>query len=168
MKKYKVTLIPEEREYLKKMISTGKAAARKLTHARILLKADESEGGEKPKDEDIGKALCVNVRTVERVRERFVEEGFDAALVPRPHSRTKPKKIDGENEAHLIALVCGDPPAGRSKWTMRLLADKMVELRYVDPLSGEAVRKALKKRTEALAEKGMVHSPGGERRICLQ
>lgn len=145
MKKYKVTLAPEEREQLKKMIGTGKGAARKLTHARILLKADESEGGEKQNDRDIQKALSVGLRTVERVRQRFVEEGFEAALVPRPHSRTKPKKIDGENEAHLIALFCGGPPEGRNKWTMQLLADRMVELMYVDSLSGEAVRKALKK-----------------------
>jgi len=145
MKKYRVTLTPEERDQLRKMVSPGKAAARKLAHARILLKADESEGGEKQKDEDIGNALSANIRTVERVRERFVMEGFDAALNPKPASQTKPRKIDGENEARLIALVCGDPPEGRNKWTMRLLADKMVELRYVDSLSGEAVRKALKK-----------------------
>ena len=145
MKKYRVTLIPEEREQLIKMINTGKAAARKIIHARILLKADESEGGEKQKDEDIRKALSINVRTVEKVRQRFVEEGFEAALNPKPASRTKPRKIDGKNEAHLIALVCGEPPEGRNKWTMKLLADKMVELGHVDSLSGEAVRKALKK-----------------------
>ncbi len=145
MKKYRVTLLPEEREQLIKMINTGKAAARKITHARILLKADESEGGENQKDEDIRKALSINVRTVENVRQRFVEEGFEAALNPKPASRTKPRKIDGKNEAHLIALVCGDPPEGRDKWTMKLLADKMVELGHVDSLSGEAVRKALKK-----------------------
>ncbi len=145
MKKYRVTLIPEEREQLIKMINTGKAAARKIIHARILLKADESEGGEKQKDEDIRKALSINVRTVEKVRQRFVEEGLEAALNPKPASRIKPRKIDGKNEAHLIALVCGDPPEGRNKWTMKLLADKMVELGHVDSLSGEAVRKALKK-----------------------
>lgn len=145
MKKYRVTLTPEERDQLNKMVNTGKAAARKLIHARILLKADESEGGEKQKDEDISKALCVHVTTVEKVRKRFVEEGFDAALNPKPTSRTKPRKIDGKNEAHLIALVCGDPPEGRTQWTMKLLADKMVELGHVDSLSGEAVRKALKK-----------------------
>lgn len=145
MTKYRVTLTPEERDQLRKMVSPGQAAARKLIHARILLKADESEGGEKQKDEDIGNALSANIRTVERVRERFVMEGFDAALNPQPASQTQPSKIDGENEARLIALVCGDPPEGRKKWTMRLRADTMVELRYVDSLSGEAVRKALKK-----------------------
>jgi transposase len=119
MKKYRVTLTPEEREQLNKMINTGKAAARKIIHARILLKADESEGGEKQKDEDIRKALSINVRTVENVRQRFVEEGFEAALNPKPASRTKPRKIDGKNEAHLIALVCGDPPEGRTQWTMQ-------------------------------------------------
>ncbi len=141
MKKYKVTLTIDERKQLKKIINTGKSAARKLTHARILLKADESEGGEKQRDIDISKSLSVHVTTVEKVRKRFVEECFDAALNPKPASRTKPRKIDGENEAHLIALVCGDPPAGRNKWTMQLLADKMVELKHVDSLSGEAVRK---------------------------
>jgi transposase len=93
----------------------------------------------------IRKALSINVRTVEKVRQRFVEEGFEAALNPKPASRTKPRKIDGKNEAHLIALVCGDPPEGRKQWTMQLLADKMVELGHVDSLSGEAVRKVLKK-----------------------
>ena len=145
MKKYRVTLLPEEREQLIKMINTGKAAARKIIHARILLKADESEGGEKQKDEDIRKALSINVRTVEKVRQRFVEEGLEVALNSKPVSRTKPRKIDGKNEAHLIALVCSEPPEGRNKWTMKLLADKMVELGHVDSLSGEAVRKALKK-----------------------
>ncbi len=145
MKKYRVTLTSEEQEQLNKRINTGKAAARKLIHARILLKADEAEGGEKQKDQDISKAVSVHVTTVENVRKRFVEEGLDAALNPKPASRTKPRKIDGENEAHLIALVCGDPPEGRSQWTMKLLADKMVELGDGDSLSGEAVRKALKK-----------------------
>lgn len=145
MNKYRLTLTPAERDQLHKMVNTGKAAARKLAHARILLKADQSEGGEKQKDEDIGNALSAHIRTVERVRERFVMEGFDAALKPKPASHTKPRTIDGENQARLIALVCGDPPAGRNKGTRRLLADKMVELRDVDSLSGEAVRKALKK-----------------------
>lgn len=145
MNKYRLTLTPAERDQLHKMVNTGKAAARKLAHARILLKADQSEGGEKQKDEDIGNALSAHIRTVERVRERFVMEGFDAALKPKPASDTKPRTIDGENQARLIALVCGDPPAGRNKGTRRLLADKMVELRDVDSLSGEAVRKALKK-----------------------
>lgn len=145
MKKYRVNLTLEERDQLHKMVNTGKAAARRLIHARILLKADESEGGERQKDEDIRKALSINVRTVEKVRQRFVEEGFEAALNPKPASRRKPRKIDGKNEAHLIALVCGDPPEGRSQWTMQLLADKMVELGHVDSLSGEAVRKTLKK-----------------------
>lgn len=145
MKKYRVTLTLEEREQLKRMINTGKSTARKIIHARILLKADESEGGEKQKDEDIRKALSIHVGTVEKVRKRFVEEGFDAALNPKPTSRRTLKKIDGEKEAYLTALACSKAPEGRSSWTMQLLADKMVELKYIDSVSRETVRKTLKK-----------------------
>src|ERR1041385_5700082 len=108
MKKYVVKLSEEERIHLQALIAKGKSAAQTLTHARILLKADASEGGPGWKDEAIVEALEVSVRTVERLRERFVEEGLEAALSRKPLTRTPPRKIDGEAEAHLIALACRD------------------------------------------------------------
>jgi transposase len=142
-KKYRVTLTPEEREVLSRMIARGKAAARKLAHARVLLQADE--GGPARADEDIAAALNVSVRTIERVRQRFVEQGLEAALLPKPTKRIYAHKLDGEQEAHLIALACSAPPEGKGRWTLRLLAEQMVELQHVDALSYETVRQALKK-----------------------
>ena len=137
-KKYIVTLTPEEREQLQKMISSGVERVRKLTHARILLKADAGW-----QDADIGVALDVSVSTIERVRRRFVEEGLEAALNRRSSQRKYSYKLDGEAEAHLIALACSQPPEGHARWTLRLLADKMVELSYVDSISHETVRQTL-------------------------
>jgi transposase len=144
-KKYRVTLTPEEREVLRRMIARGKAAARKLAHARVLLQADEAEGGPARADEDIAAALNVSVRTIERVRQRFVEQGLEAALLPKPAKRIYACKLDGEQEAHLIAWACSAPPEGKGRWSLRLLAEQMVELQHVDALSHETVGKALKK-----------------------
>ena len=144
-KRYRVTLTHEEREQLRLMISRGKADARKLAHARILLQADEAEGGPRRTDEQVASALETATRTVERVRERFVEEGLDAALLPRPGKRVYARKLDGRQEARLIALACSKPPAGKKRWTLRMLADEMVELDVVESLSYETVRQALKK-----------------------
>lgn len=144
-KKYVVTLTEEERQALRAMISRGKAAARKLTHARILLKADRNSGGPGLDDATIGEQVQAGRATVERVRKRFVEEGFAAALEPHKPRRSYPRKLDGDGEAHLIALTCSEPPDGRSRWTLRLLADRMVALEYVDELSYETVRQVLKK-----------------------
>jgi hypothetical protein len=145
VKKYRVTLSAEEREELQAMVSKGKAAARKLTHARILLQTDESPGGPAQHDGLVAGVLGVDVKTVERVRQRFVEQGFEAALAPSPPRRVYKRKLDGAAEAHLIALACSTPPAGRSDWTLRLLAGRMVELEYADSLSYETVRQSLKK-----------------------
>ena len=146
MKKYKVTLTAEERQVLHDLIAAGKAAARKLTHARILLKADASEGGLHWPDWRIADALEVHVATIERVRQRFVEQGFDAALErKRREEPPRPIKFDGRAEARLIALACSPPPGGRAVWTMQLLADKLVELEVVESISDETVRLALKK-----------------------
>ena len=123
----------------------GKAAARKLAHARVLLQADEAEGGLAWADEDIAAALNVSVRTVERVRQRFVEQGLEAALLPKPAKRIYARKLDGEQEARLIALACSAAPEGKGRWTLRLLAEQMVELQHVDALSHETVRQALKR-----------------------
>ena len=139
-KKYIVTLTDPERVVLRKVISSGKGAARRLVHARVLLKADHGLP-----DQTISDEVEVSRTTVERVRKRFVEEGVTAALDPRRPDKTREHKIDGEVEAHLIALACGSPPSGRARWTLRLLASKLVELEYVEEISHETVRRALKK-----------------------
>lgn len=150
------------------MPSRGKAAARKLMHARVLLKADAGVQGPAWGDDAIAQGLEVGRATVERVRRQFVEEGLEAALERRKPRRHYGRKLDGEGEAHLIALACGQPPEGRSRWTLRLLADRMVALEHVDELSYETVRQVLKKTSLTLAEQAMVHSPQGQCRICLQ
>jgi hypothetical protein len=151
MIRYKVTLTTEERQLLEKMVSTGKGAARKLAHARILLLADEGDHGPGRTNAAIVSALGVGERTVERVRKRFVTESFEAALNPRPQPPRPDKvKIKGPVEKQLIELACSDPPAGRSRWTLELLADRLVVLRCVDGVSVETVRQALKKTTSSL------------------
>ena len=146
MKRYKVTLNADERQHLLDLIAAGKAAARKLAHARILLKADAAEGGPSWPDRQIADALEVSTDTVERVRQRFVELGLDAALDRKQRERPPREiKLDGRAEARLIALACSTPPEGRAVWTMQLLADKLVELEVVGSISDETVRLALKK-----------------------
>jgi transposase len=146
MKKYKVTLTTDERQSLHDLIAAGKAAAKRLIHARILLKADAAPGGPAWTDDRIAEAVEVNLRTVERVRQRFVEQGLEAALVRKEQDRpSRERKLDGAGEARLIALACSEPPAGRSAWTLQLLADKLVELHVVDSISDETVRQVLKK-----------------------
>jgi transposase len=147
VEKYRVTLTAEERGHLEQTVSVGKAAARKLTHARILLLADTSPGQGQP-DQDIVKALGVGLRTVERVRKRLVTEGFAAALDHKPQPPRPDKiKIKGDIEQKLVRLACGDPPEGRCHWTLQLLADELVALGAVEAVSTETVRQALKKTT---------------------
>jgi transposase len=146
MKKYKVTLTVEEREQLRELIAAGKASAKKLAHARILLKADAAGGGPDWDDARIAQAVEVSSRTVERVRQRFVEQGLEAALVRKKQVRpSRQRKLDGAAEARLVAIACSQPPDGRARWTMQLLADRLVELRAVDEVSDETVRRCLKK-----------------------
>ena len=145
MKIHRLILTAAERGELEQLVSKGKAAARTLTHARILLKADEGVGGPRWTDDAIAVALDVHRSTVERVRIRCVEEGVAAALRPRPSPQLHLRKLDGEQEAHLVALACSPPPHGRGRWSMRLLADKLVELEIVDASSYETVRRTLKK-----------------------
>lgn len=152
VKKYIVSLSEDERQSLEQIVTTGKRAASTLNHARILLKADVQHPHGEWRDQDIKAALDISLRTIERVRQRFVEEGLEAALKPRPGQGRKPK-MDGETEAHLIALRCSEPPNGRGRWTLRLLADRMVELGYVDELSHESVRQVLKKTNCSLGDK---------------
>ena len=144
-KRYIVSLTPEERQGLEQITRTGKTTASKINHARILLKADinHSDGGYK--DQDISEALNVSRRTIERVRQRFVEDGLENALIPRPRHTLKLRKLDGEAEAHLVALACSQAPVGSSRWTLRLLADQMVVLGYIESVSYETVRQVLKK-----------------------
>ena len=149
-KKYIVTLTQAERRTLQEMLSRGKAAARKLTHARILLKADASASGSAWNDDAIAQGLEVGRATVERVRREFVEEGLEAALERRKPRRQYQRVLDGDGEAHLVALACQKPPKGRSRWTLRLLADRMVALEYVEAVSYETVHRVLKKTSLSL------------------
>jgi transposase len=144
-KKYRVTLSDEERDELTALIRKGKASTRKLTHARVLLDVDESASGSGRTDEQTAQALHLSTRTVERVRERFVEQGLAAALLPKPSTRRYERAFDGAQEAQLIALACSAPPEGKSRWTLRLLAEQAVELRIVDTVTYESVRQVLKK-----------------------
>jgi transposase len=144
MKKYRVTLTEDERAALGQRVSAGRGPARELTHARILLKADQAPDGPAWADTTIAAALDVSVPTIERVRKRFVEHGLDDAIRQRRPRREYRTRLDGEQEAHLVALACTPPPLGRRRWTLRLLADKLVELRYIDGVSYETVRQVLK------------------------
>ncbi len=144
-KKYIVTLTPVERQMLQAMLSKGKAAARKLMHARILLKADVSAGRPALSDDEIAQEVQAGRATVERVRRQFVEEGLEAALERRKPRRQYLRKLDGDGEAHLVALACSQAPEGQSRWTLRLLADRMVRLEYVDEVSKDTIARVLKK-----------------------
>ena len=144
-KRYRVTLLEEERRELQSMVSAGKAAARKLVRARILLLADQSHGGPGQPDPEIADVLGCGRATIGRTRQQFVEEGMEAALNPKPTTRIYQRRLDGKAEAHLVAIACGAPPEGRARWTLRLLADRMVGLGYVESVCHEAVRQTLKK-----------------------
>ncbi len=147
-KKYIVRLTDSERGVLEGLVNTGKAAARMLTHARILLKADCGPDGPAWTDPMISAALDVSIPTIERVRRTLVLDGFDAALQRKPPP-PRPRKLDGRQEAHLIALACSPAPEGHKRWTLRLLADKLVELEELDGLAPETVRQMLKKTTSS-------------------
>lgn len=142
---YKVTLTPEEREELSKSVSKGQVQARQARRARILLMADEAQAGGGWKDAEIAQALGVHVRTVERIRQKCVEEGIEAALNHTKSKKSRSKVLDGEAEARLIQLACSPAPDGRETWTLQLLADKLIELEVVETVSRETVRTTLKK-----------------------
>ena len=146
LKKYRVTLTADEREMLEAMTRRGRDAARKLTRARILLKCDEGRGGPALSDDEVADALEVGHATVARVRQQFVEHGPQGVLEPKPGTRSYARKLDGDGEARLVTLACSTPPKGRNRWTLRLLADRMVVLGHAgDGLSYETVRRVLKK-----------------------
>ena len=167
-KKYRIKLTTEERQELKALVSKGRAAAYKQTHARILLLSDEARKDGGMTDEEVARSLQTASATVERVRRRCVEEGIEAALGRREQQRRRPKKLDGAAEAHLIALACGEPPEGRARWTLRLLSERLVECEIVDSIHPETVRKALKKRSQALAERVLVHPAGRQWGLCVR
>ena len=146
MKKiHQVQLNDGQRIHLQHLLASGEAKARTLTHARILLKADSAPGGPGWTDGMICEAVEVSPATVVRVRKRFAEEGLEAALHPKKQENRKARQFDGEQEAHLIALVCGKAPEGYARWSLRLLAEKLVELKVVESVSHETVRQTLKK-----------------------
>jgi len=143
--KYKVTLSSDERKMLFALINEGKANKEKINRARILLKADCGEEGEHWKDEQIAEAFYVSRMTVDRTRKSLVEEGLEATLNRKSLKNQRQRVIQGEEEAHLVALTCGEPPEGQSRWTLRLLTEVMVKLEYAKAVSHETVRTALKK-----------------------
>jgi transposase len=145
-KKYLVTLTPDERGHLEDLLGRGKTSALVRTRALILLAADQADGGPALDDAAIADEFGVGLRTVSRVRERFVERGFEDCLRRKTQDRpSRPRTLDGAAEARLIALACSDPPGDRAAWTMPMLADKLVELEVVDAVSDETVRRAMKK-----------------------
>ena len=157
MKRYKITLTDEERQQLETITGKGNHKAAKFRRAQVLLAADQSPGRKRWTDERIHEAYRMSVRQIERLRKVFVEEGFSIAIDGRPPQPRLPK-FDGEAEAHLIALTCGETPQGHGRWTLRLLAEKMVELEYVEDISHESVRQLLKKRNQAV-EKTLLGHP---------
>jgi transposase len=144
-KKYVVRLEDEERKRLETLVSQGRASARTIQRAWVLLKADVGPAGPGWSDLAIQETFGVGLVTVYRVRQTWVEEGLNAVLTRRPKSRHRHRKLDGDQEAHLIALACSQPPPGRCRWTVRLLASKFVELGYAERVAPETVRQTLKK-----------------------
>jgi transposase len=152
MKKYIVALSEDERNTLVDLASKGKQRSQKILDALILLGCDEGDFQiERSTNKEIARVLNISMRKIDRVKKRFVEDGFDVALNRRKRSRIYVNKADGEFEAHLIALSCSEPPDGFARWSLRLLADKVVELNYIDSISHETVRRILKKRNQTMA-----------------
>ena len=143
--KYVVILTESERDHLQQLIAAGAAPARRLAHARVLLKADKGPGGPGWVDAAIAEAVDISQPTISRIRQQFVEAGLEAALNRRAPRRVYARKLDGEQEARLIALTCSEPPAVQARWSLRLLADKLVELEIVEAVSHQTVRRVLKK-----------------------
>ena len=159
MKKYIVTLTKDERETLSALTSKGKHKSQKILNALILLGCDEGEYQIKRSiNEEIARILNISMRKIDRVKERFVLEGIEVALNGRKRNRIYDKKADGDFEAHLVALSCSEPPEGFARWSLRLLADKVVELEYIDSISHEMVRRILKKTKSSLATKRLGNS----------
>ena len=164
MKKYRVTLTEAEREELSQITNKGSHRSQKVLNALILLNCDEGEYQEnKSKNEDISSVLQISMKKIDRVKKRFVEEGLEIALDGHKGQRVYEKKVDGDLEARLIALSCSEAPEGFTRWSLRMLADKAVELEYVDTISHETVRRLLKKRIETVEEKRLGNSTSSKR-----
>jgi hypothetical protein len=164
MKKYTVTLEKEEREELEAVVQKGSHKAQKVLNALVLLNCDQGAFQRRPmRNENVAAVLRISMRKIDRVKKRFVEEGLSCALTGRKGDRVYEKKADGDVEAHIVALSCTDPPEGHVRWSLRLLADRAVELRYVDSISYETIRRLLKKRNKTLETARMGHSPGAQR-----
>ncbi len=161
MVKYMVTLEKVEREELETITKKGSHKSQKVINALIMLNCDQGKFQKRRmKNEDVAAVLNISMRKIDRVKKRFVEEGFETALHGRKGERVYKKKADGDFEAHLVALSCSDPPEGFSRWSLRLLADKVVELDYIDSVSYETIRRVLKKRNKALEKTGLGDSTG--------
>lgn len=148
MEKYTVKLTKDEQQSLSSLVKTGKHAASKILHARILLTVDEGEFADVrvlKTDKGIAHFFNINPSTLYRLRKRFVEEGLEAALLRKKHFRTRPRKMTGEQEAHLVALCCASPPEGRSRWTLKLLSSRLVQLEIIENISPATVGRVLKK-----------------------
>lgn len=145
MKRFTVTLTPKERAELHKLLAAGTAPARKIMHAHILLKADQGLEGRALSDSAVAAAVETSRATVARVRQRFAEEGLEAALNRRASRRVYQRKLDGAGEAQLVMLACSAPPEGQVRWTLQLLADRLVQLEVVNRISDQTVRRTLKK-----------------------
>jgi len=160
---YTVTLTKDERESLFELTSKGKHNSQQILNALILLNCDKSEWNvNHSTNEEISRVLNISMRKIDRVKKRFVEEGLEVALNGKKSDRIYVKKVDGDLEAHLVALSCSEPPEGFASWSLRLLADKAVELGYVEDISHETVRRTLKKRNQTLAKETMGNSSGTE------
>ena len=145
LRRYVVKLGQKERTLLLKMIHNGAEKAKKLTHARILLQADSGKQGEHRKPLEIAENLHVDVKTIHRVKKKYVEHGLSAALNRKPHSRYRPRKLDGEKEAYVVAMCCSPPPKGQARWTLALLADRLVAQNTVKTISRSTLWRTLKK-----------------------
>jgi hypothetical protein len=164
MRKYKVALEKEEREELERIVQKGSHRSQKVVNALVLLNCDQGQfQSQQMKNEDVAAVLRISMRKIDRVKRRFVEEGLETALTGRKGERMYERKADGDFEAHVVALSCSEPPEGYVRWSLRLLADRAVELRYIDSISYETVRRLLKKRNKTLDETRLGHSPGAQR-----
>jgi hypothetical protein len=149
----------EERSALETMIQKGSHKSQKVLNALVLLNCDEGPSqNQRMKNEDVASVLRISMRKIDRVKKRFVEDGLETALTGHKADRIYEKKTDGDFEAHLIALSCSEPPEGFARWSLRLLADQVVELRYIDTISHETIRRLLKKRNKTLEKARMGHS----------
>ena len=161
MNRYTVTLTEDERKSLLELASKGKHNSQQILNALILLNCDKSEWNvNHSTNEEISRILNISMKKIDRVKKRFVEEGLEVALNGKESDRIYTKKVDGDAEAHLVALSCSQPPEGFARWSLRLLADKAVELGYFEDISHETVRRTLKKRNQTLAKERMGNSPG--------